>query len=165
MFIRWGISCSNKFYVTNGVKQGGILSPVLFNVYMNNLSVTLNQSAISGSLGDNLVNHISYADNLYLIALSSSGMQHLLDLCSVYATNHQLSYNATKSFPLCFKPNRNKNKPPNFALGEKFIPSVDQCKYLGIIISVIKCDADLKRQMRKYYANLICCYVNLVIVT
>ena len=42
---------------------------------------------------------------------------------------------------------------PDFALGEKVIPSVDQCKYLGIIISVKNCDADLKRQMRKYYAN------------
>ena len=37
MFIRWGISCPTKFRVTNGVKQGGILSPALFNVYMNNL--------------------------------------------------------------------------------------------------------------------------------
>ena len=153
MFIRWGNSCSNKFYVTNGVKQGGILSPALFNVYMNNLSVTLNQSGIGGFLGESLVNHICYADDLCLIALSSSGMQHLLDLCSVYATNHQLSYNATKSFSLCFKPNRIKIKPPDFALGEKVIPSVDQCKYLGIIISVKNCDADLKRQMRKYYAN------------
>ena len=98
MFIRWGNSCSNKFYVTNGVKQGGILSPALFNVYMNKLSVTLNQSGIGGFLGDSLVNHICYADDLCLIALSSCGMQHLLDLCSVYATNHQLSYNATKSF-------------------------------------------------------------------
>ena len=34
MFIRWGNSCSTKFRVTNGVKQGGILSPALFNVYM-----------------------------------------------------------------------------------------------------------------------------------
>ena len=33
MFIRWGNSCSTKFRVTNGVKQGGILSPALFNVY------------------------------------------------------------------------------------------------------------------------------------
>ena len=55
MFIRWGNSCSNKFYVTNEVKQGGILSPALFNVYMNNLSVTLNQSGIGGFLGDSLV--------------------------------------------------------------------------------------------------------------
>ena len=81
MFIRWGNSCSNKFYVTNGVKQGGILSPALFNVYMNNLSVTLNQSGIGGFLGDSLVNHICYADDLCLIAFSSSGMQHPLDLC------------------------------------------------------------------------------------
>ena len=65
----------------------------------------------------------------------------------MYATNHQLSYNATKSFALCFKPNRIKIKLPNFALGVKVIPSVDQC--LGIIISVKNCNADLKRQMRK----------------
>ena len=71
-----------------------------------------------------------------LLHLVHLGTKHLLDLCSVYATNHQLSYNATKSFSLCFKPNRIKIKPPNFALGEKVIPSVDQCKYLGIIITV-----------------------------
>ena len=45
-------------------------------------------------------------------------------------------------------------KPLNFALGESDIPSVDQCKYLGIIISVNSSDADLKRHMRKYYANV-----------
>ena len=125
------------------------------NVYMNNLSVTLNQFGIDGSLGDSLVNHICYADDLCLITLSSSGMPHLLDVCSVYATNHQLSYNATKSFSLCFKPNRIKIKPPDFAFEKKVIPSVDKCKYLGIIIiiSVKNCDADLKKQMRKYYAN------------
>ena len=58
MFVRWGNSCSNKFYVTNGVKQGGIMSPALFNVYMNNLSVTLNQYDIGGILGDSLVKHM-----------------------------------------------------------------------------------------------------------
>ena len=80
---------------------------------------------------------------------TSSGMQHLVDLCSVYATNHQLSYNATKSFSLCFKRNRIKIKPPDFALGEKVIPSVDQCKYLGIIISVKYCDARFKKADEK----------------
>ena len=52
------------------------------------------------------------------------------------APSHQLSYKATKSFSLCFKPNQIKFKPSKFALGEKFIPSVDQCKYFVIIISV-----------------------------
>ena len=97
MFIRWGNSCSTKFRVTNGVKQGGILSPALFNVYMNNLSVSLNHSGIGGSLGGNLINHLCYADDLCLIALSSSGMQCLLDICDKYATGHQLTYNATNT--------------------------------------------------------------------
>ena len=95
MFIRWGNSCSTKFLVTNGVKQGGLLSPSLFNVYMNNLSLSLNHSGIEGSLGDNLINHLCYADDLCLIALSSAGMQKLVYTCDVYATSHQLSYNAT----------------------------------------------------------------------
>ena len=43
MFIRWSNSCLDKFYVTNEVKQGGILSPALFNVYMNDLRLSLNQ--------------------------------------------------------------------------------------------------------------------------
>ena len=78
MFIWWGTSCSTIFRVTNRVKQGGILSLSLFNVYMNNLIVSLNHSGISGLLGGNVVNHLCYAD---LIALSSQGMQCLLDIC------------------------------------------------------------------------------------
>ena len=56
-------SCSTKFLVTNGVKQGGILSPSLFSVCMNNLSLSLNHSGIEGSLGDNLINHLCYKNN------------------------------------------------------------------------------------------------------
>ena len=67
MFTRWGNSRSTKFRVINGVKQGGILSPALFNVYMNNLSVSLNHSGIGESLGGNLLNHLSYADNFMSI--------------------------------------------------------------------------------------------------
>ena len=40
-------------------------------------------------------------------------MQHLLNLCYLCTTNHQLSYNATKSFSLRINPNRIKIKPPN----------------------------------------------------
>ena len=126
MFIRWGISCSTKFRVKNEVKQGGILSPAFFNVYMSNLSVSLNHSGIGGSLGGNLINHLCYADDLCLIALSSSGIQSLLDICDKYATGHQLTYNATKSFTLCFKPKHIKIGLPDFVLGKLVIPVVDK---------------------------------------
>ena len=41
MCIRWGDAYSAKFKVTNGVRQGGILSPCIFNVYVDELSEEL----------------------------------------------------------------------------------------------------------------------------
>ena len=46
MSIRWGNAYSSSFSVSNGVKQGGILSPILFNVCMDDLNVSLNSSNI-----------------------------------------------------------------------------------------------------------------------
>ena len=40
-----------------------------------------------------------------------------------------------------------------FFLGKSKIPMVEQCRYLGTTISIKNSDLDLKRQMRKMYAN------------
>ena len=48
MHIRWGNTVTSSFLVSNGVKQGGIISPILFNVYMDQLSEKLNASNIGG---------------------------------------------------------------------------------------------------------------------
>ena len=42
--VRWGSSLSAGFYTSNGVRQGGILSPFLFNVYTDNLYALLDSS-------------------------------------------------------------------------------------------------------------------------
>ena len=66
--------------MTNGVKQGGILSPCLFDVYMNNLSLSLNCSGVGGPHGDNIINRFCYADDFCLISLI-----HLVDQeCSIF---------------------------------------------------------------------------------
>ena len=44
MNVRWDTTTTLLFHVTNGVKQGGILLPMLFNEYMDVLSIQLNQS-------------------------------------------------------------------------------------------------------------------------
>ena len=40
-----------------------ILSPMLFNVYMDQLSIRLNGSDIGGDIGGHLINHLCYADD------------------------------------------------------------------------------------------------------
>ena len=135
------------------MKQGGIISPVLFNVYMDDFSCVLNCSNIGRRIGGEIVNHLSYADDLCLICLSLAGMQQLLNVCSKYATEHSLSYNATKSYSLCFKATTIKFERPTQHFGQISIPNVTDCRYLGITISVKNCDYNLKRQMRKCDAN------------
>ena len=51
------------------MKQGGILSPTLFNVYMDSLSTSLNSTNIGGHIGGQLLNHLCYADDLCLISI------------------------------------------------------------------------------------------------
>ena len=149
MHIRWGNTFSTSFCVFNGVKQGVIISPVLFNVYMDDLSCVLNRSNIGGRFGGGIVNHLGYADDLCLICLSSAGMQKLLNVCLKYETEHSLSYNAYKSYYLCFKATTIKFERSTLHIGQINILNVTDCMYLGITISVNNCDLDLKRHMKK----------------
>ena len=93
------------------------------------------------------------ADDIFLIALYSSAMQQLLNICHTYSTEHSLLYNGNKSFSVCFKPSAIKFTRPWFFLAGMKISIVTHCKYLGVIMSGHNSDNDLKRQMRKIYAN------------
>ena len=116
MFVRWGNTISTHFTVANGVKQGGVISPILFNIYMDKLSIALNSSGIGGYLGNVFLHHLCYADDLCLISLSSTGMQQLLNICQNYAMDQQLLYNGSKSYFLYFKSKSIKITQPSFYL-------------------------------------------------
>ena len=98
MFVRWGNTIFTHFTVANGVKQGGVISPILFNIYIDKLCITLNRSGIGGYFQEIFfLKHLCYADDLCLISLSSTRMQQLLKICQNYAMDHQLLYNGSKS--------------------------------------------------------------------
>ena len=139
MYVKWGSTMSSKFQVTNGVRQGGVLSPLLFDVYVNELSELLNKSGIGGNLGGTIINHMLYADDICIVSLSSSGLQHLLNICSDYCERHDLTFNAKKSMCMYFSTSINKH-----------------CG-LPVIHSSMKTTIDVTRQTRKFYmqANLL----------
>ena len=58
MYFKWGSTMSSKFQVTNGVRQGGVLVPLLFYVYVNELIELLNKSGIGGNIGGTIINHM-----------------------------------------------------------------------------------------------------------
>ena len=58
MYVKWGSTMLSKFQVTNGVRQGAVLSPLLFDAYVNELSELLNKSGIGGNLDGTIINHM-----------------------------------------------------------------------------------------------------------
>ena len=70
--VKWGTHVSTSFRVTNGVRQGGTLSPLLFNLYVNDLSVILNNLPVGCSVGNRVINHLLYADDIVLFAPSAT---------------------------------------------------------------------------------------------
>ena len=76
------------FTVTNGVRQGGVLSPYLFAVYLDELSIQVGSARVGCTVGNTVVNHLIFADDTCVFSTSISGLQCLLNICGDYAAEH-----------------------------------------------------------------------------
>ena len=91
------------FTISNGVRQGGILSPKLFSVYMDDLSKMLIKSGIGCHIDNTCVNQVFYADDLCKMAPCAIALQVLLNICHCYSVTVDLNFN-NKSFCSTFIP-------------------------------------------------------------
>ena len=155
MYIRWNNTMSDSFSVTNGVRQGGILSPCLFCVYMDDLSKKLNNVNAGCFMGTELINNLMYADDLVILAPSHVGLSMLLSVCSDYGLEHDIIFNSAKSNIMIFCCKKFKDiHIPSFELNDNILPRVNQCKYLGhVITDDLKDDSDIARQYKIIYAQ------------
>ena len=151
--VRWGSTHSEFFPIGNGVKQGGILSPLLFNIYMDDLSLQLHRQPIGCSVGGTVVNHMLYADDIVLFAPSAKGLQKLLDLSHTYGCNHDTEFNPLKS-SVMYIDSRKAGYAQSMTIGGKTLNTVTSFSYLGhIICNDLSDDADLKAKCRQMYAK------------
>ena len=74
MCVKWGKVNSAYFNVSNGVRQGGILSPKLFAIYDDDLSHALTLCKSGCYIDDQCMNHVMYADDICLMAPSAIGL-------------------------------------------------------------------------------------------
>lgn len=160
MRVKWGRVTTAPFKVTNGVRQGGILSPFLFNVYMNDLSMILNACGTGCRVGDSLINHLMYADDLVIFSPYSAGIQQLLRLCTQYGVDFDIKYNPKKSKIMTIRSRDDKHSHfPDFYLSGTVLDVCTDITYLGhIIANDLSDDKDIYRQRRKLYvqANMLC---------
>ena len=78
MRVVWAGYSLTFFTAANGVKQGGVLSPILFCIYMDDLHVKLSQCGVGCFIGAQFVGALAFADDIVLLAPSPSAIRKLL---------------------------------------------------------------------------------------
>ena len=116
MCIKWGQATSDYFTISNGVRQGGILSARLFAVCVDNLSKQVIDAKSGCFIEHQCINRVMYADDVRLLAPSALGLQKLLDGCYNVSQCNDIVFNSLKSVYMVFRPKRYKLLCPIISL-------------------------------------------------
>ena len=83
---------SQYFLLQNGVKQGGVLSPIFVTIYIDKLLVMLRTTGIGCHLGSAYSGALS-ADDITLLCQSVRGLNEMIVLCCEYAKEYDITIN------------------------------------------------------------------------
>ena len=156
--VRWNNIYSDFFSVKNGVKQGGVISPCLFCIYIDGL---LNELEMNGSgcyMGGVFAGAFAYADDITLLAPSISALKEMIRICEKYASAFSIKFNSDKSQFIVFGSNKDVNV--NIKVNGQNVEKVDSVIHLGHILAkniysfdVSKCIGDFNRQCNMLLGN------------
>ena len=99
--------------------------------------ITLGERAFGQILtfNDNILNSISWADDLLLFSTSHKGLQTCLDRLSLYCRKWGLSINTSKTKAILFRKGPSMSDKQQLNIGGVDIEWVNSYKYLGVIVS------------------------------
>ena len=103
--VRWNGSLSDIFSIKNGVRQGAILSGILYCFYTNDLFTILRRKRTGCWVNNVFMGIFGYSDDNLLVAPSKDSLQEMLKTCEEYASEHNLKFsthiNPTKCKTKC----------------------------------------------------------------
>ena len=146
---------SATFRIINGTRQGSVLSPALFAVYLDGLLQQLRQLGVGCHIGGWWYGAACFADDLFLLAPSRTAAVMMLETCEQYALQHNLQFstdpNPSKSKSKCLYFTgkiRNANLPDPLSLFGEELPWVNSAEHLGHTLHkdcTMDMDARIKR--------------------
>lgn len=95
--VRIGNVLSDWFEMVCGVPQGSILSPLLFDIFIDDLIRMVKRKGIGVKVGDVLLCILLYADDIAIITSNAKDMQTILDVCSEFVILTRMKFNIKKS--------------------------------------------------------------------
>ena len=137
--VKWNGSSSANFSIRNGVKQGAVLSAILFCVYINDLFTTLRKNRTGCWIDGDFFGVLGYADDIMLLSPTHDGLQEMVDTCATFMRAHNLTFSThptpakCKTKCLAFMKKERVLNPIN--LNGNALPWVTTAKHLGTKIN------------------------------
>ena len=140
--VRWNNRFSTRFPVTNGCRQGAIMSGIFFCIYSDRLIKRLRQVGTGCWISGEFAGVFVYCDDVILLSASREGLQSLMTTCEKFANQNNLSFstnidpNKSKTKCIIFgKSTTNHDKIPNIILNGNPLPWVSKVTHVGNLLS------------------------------
>ena len=149
---------SGSFMISNGTRQGSVLSPALFSIYLDDLIKELRDQGLGCHIGGWWMGACGFADDLILMAPVRSVLQRMVTICEKYGVEHNLVFSTDPN------PSRSKTKclffcgrmanvqyPAPVKLDGKDLPWVTSAEHLGHTLHQLgTMDQDCKIKRAKF---------------
>ena len=119
---------------SNGVKQGGVLSPILHGTYNDLLLTMLKEFGIGCYVGCTVVGALVYADDVVLLCPTKTGLLKMLNICKQFSCKYDVVFNADKSKRIMYSNIQTRVNNINITFQGKDISAESGGVHLGNII-------------------------------
>ena len=140
--VKWNNILTQQFDVTNGVRQGGVLSPLFFSLYIDDLLEKLKNNGTGCNIGHKFVGAFGYADDIILLSPNADGLMNMIKICEDYANEHSILFNGKKSKYLVFGMDGKYKYNHIIKVNNEIVAKCESADHLGHILHTEKtCDA------------------------
>jgi hypothetical protein len=159
---------SEVINIRQSVRQGSVLGPWLYMMYIHDLAVTLQSSQYGCKVGQVSCGGVLQADDIVIMALTPLALQNLLLICEDYSRNWRYKYNPIKSKILVFGEGpRTKHRlhgERTFLLYGKEVEQVSESVHVGITLNAhgnnTTRTANAVSKMRRSFMSIKCSGTN-----
>ena len=121
--------------INSGVKQGGVLSPLLFNIFIHDLIEACSQMNTGVNIGIHKIAILAYCDDIVVVSNTLNGISELLAACDTYANEWLIKFNANKSNVLYCGVKIYSDDDIDLKINNTKLNVISNCKYLGVNIN------------------------------
>ena len=125
---------SDEFLVTSGLRQGCVLSPLLFSLYINALVDTLKKHDCGVQCGNDIIPGLLFADDTALLAPDEEGLIRSLNCMVQWCAEWGVKINVAKCGIMHVRKKSVERSNLKFVIDGEEVPVVSSYKYLGCIV-------------------------------